>query len=224
MKALAIVGLWCAIAFPALAGSDQPRVVLSKPPPGLIRVGQHVTVTGRVRRAPAHTWAALQTGGHPRWTTVARASLGAQAAFTIRWHVSGSAGPLRLRVAALREGRVIAATRPRRSAVGPKAIYCAPPVPPAVDIPVGSGWIVGGLYLEGGPYPGIFECEQQRYTINVETPSGRTVARQTVAAGHSYTLVVPAGSYKLRSNVGCLGSATVTAGHQTKANTICNIP
>lgn len=127
-------------------------------------------------------------------------------------------------MAALKDGRLVVSTKATPSAVGPKAVYCAPPVPPAVNIPVGSGWIVGGLYLEGGPFPGIMECEQQPYTVRAESPSGTVVASQQVAAGHSYTLVVPAGSYALHASTCGTGSATVTAAHQTKANTICPVP
>jgi hypothetical protein len=201
-----------------MAATDQPKVGLSKPLPALVRVGQHVVVRGRVAQAPAHTSAALQTRRQRQWTTVARASVGHHAAFRISWPVTGSAGPLLLRVAALRDGRVIAATHARQSAVGPRAVYCAPPVPPAVNIPVGC------LYLDGGPFPGIFECEQQPYTIKAESSAGAVVASQQVAAGHSYTLVVPAGNYTLRASACGFGSATVTAGHQTRANTTCAVP
>jgi hypothetical protein len=93
-----------------------------------------------------------------------------------------------------------------------------------VNIPVGDGWIEGGVYIEGGPFPGIYECEGQPYRIDAETSSGTVVASQQVAAGHSYTLApVPAGSYKLRAN-GCFGSATVIAGKGTTANTNCLVP
>jgi hypothetical protein len=39
----------------------------------------------------------------------------------------------------------------------------------------------------------------------------------------SYTLVLPAGRYMLASG-GCHGTATVTAGRQTRANTYCLYP
>lgn len=225
MKTLAIATACCAIAVPALAASTQPRIVLSKPLPSLVRIGQRVVIKGHALRAGAHARAALQVRGLHPWTTVARARTGAHGAFTIRLHVAKSnPGPVSLRVALLANGRVVASTKVMQSAVGPKPVYCAPPVPPAVNIPVGSGWIVGGLYLEGGPYPGIFACEQQPYTIKAESTSGAVVASQQVAAGHSYTLVVPAGTYMLRASTCGSGSATVTAAHQTKADTICPVP
>ncbi|MGI8505879.1 MAG: hypothetical protein ACR2MK_03580 [Solirubrobacteraceae bacterium] len=67
-----------------------------------------------------------------------------------------------------------------------------------MNIPVGDGWIVGGAYIRGGPYPGLDECESQTYTATAtDTSTGATAVTQTVAGGHSYTLVVPAGSYAL---------------------------
>jgi hypothetical protein len=224
VKGLSLVVACCAVAAPALAADGGPKIVLSRPLPSLVRVGQRIAVTGRVAHPPAHASAALQIRGPRPWATVAEAPVGARDGFKIRWRVSGAEGPVALRVVALSGERVIARTSAQQSAVGPKAVYCAPPVPPAVNIPAGDGWIVGGLYLEGGPFPGIFECEQQPYTINVESLSGTIVASQSVAAGHSYTVVVPAGTYKLRASSCGLGSGTVTAAHQTKANTVCPVP
>ncbi len=51
------------------------------------------------------------------------------------------------------------------------------------------------------------------------------VASQTVAGGHSYTLVVPAGTYTLETASGtCHGSATVQPAKQTVADTACYVP
>jgi hypothetical protein len=107
--------------------------------------------------------------------------------------------------------------------VGPAFVRCSAPVPPAINIPAGDGWIVGGLYDEGGPFPGIDECSSSGYTITATVADGTVAATQTVAGGHSYTLVVPAGKYTLNARF-CRGQATVTAGRQTAANTICAFP
>jgi hypothetical protein len=128
-----------------------------------------------------------------------------------------------LRVTARRAGKLLAATAPAQTAIGPAAVYCKPPAPPAVNIPAGDGWIVGGLYIEGGPFPGIYECSSQAYTVLAKNSSGAAAAHENVPGGHSYTLVVPAGNYTLQSNF-CRGSATVTAAKRTRANTYCYVP
>ncbi len=93
-----------------------------------------------------------------------------------------------------------------------------------MNIPVGDGWIVGGAYGIGGPYPGLDQCIQEQYTVTATNPAGLIAATETVAGGHSYTLApLPAGSYTLRAGA-CTGSATVTAGHQTTANADCLYP
>lgn len=148
--------------------------------------------------------------------------------FRIRWRVWAgfSFEPLSLRLAILVRGRVGAATIPVHSIVGPAAIKCIPPVPPTVDIPAGDGWIVGGAYIRGGPYPGLDECESQTYTVTAtDTSTGAAAATQTVAGGHSYTLVLPAGSYTLRAG-GCTTAAAVTvqAATQTVADAYCDVP
>ncbi len=159
------------------------------------------------------------------WRAVADASLRTRAAFAIHWRVGKRTmiGPVMLRVTAVHRGNVVAAIGPTQSGVGPAPVYCAPPEPPAVDIPSGDGWIVGGRYNEGGAYPRIYACDSQPYTVTAKNAAAEVVATQNVAAGHSYTLVVPAGSYKLSSDF-CFGSATVRAGKQTKADTVCPVP
>ena len=229
MKALAIAASCCAVAAPAnVPIPEGPLIVLSAPLPSLVRIGQQVTVKGKVAGALAHASSALQLlpeGPGGRWTTIARAPLTAHHRFTIRWHVAQAKFPLvSLRVVELSRDRVIARTQAKQSAVGPAPVYCAAPVPPAVDIPVGDGWIVGGLYLAGGPFPGIFECEQQAYTIRALTSTGTVAASMQVAGGHSYTLVVPAGSYTLRASTCGFGSATVEATKGTTANAVCPVP
>ncbi len=79
------------------------------------------------------------------------------------------------------------------------------------------------MYGEGGPFPGIYACSSRAYTVTATNRAGKVVASQHVARLHSYTLVVPAGKYGLASG-DCHGSATVTAGKQSEANTYCLYP
>lgn|GEM_PF-4621202 len=79
------------------------------------------------------------------------------------------------------------------------------------------------MYGEGGAYPGEYACSSEPYTVTAENHGGDVAASERVAARHSYTLVVPAGSYTLRSGA-CSGSATVRAGRRTTADTYCRYP
>ena len=226
----AIVALACAAPAAVVTGeaasapAHKPSISLSKTLPSVVRIGERVSLAGRLTGAPRRTQVMLEAKRTSRWTVLARAQF-LEGAFKLRWRVPNSAaiGPLSWEVVARTGDRVVASTPPAQAGVGPAAVYCAAPVPPAVDIPVGDGWIVGGLYFQGGPYPGILSCESQRYTITASTPSGAVAASQNIAGGHSYTLVLPAGSYTLKSNF-CTGSATVTAGKQTHADTFCAVP
>ena len=107
--------------------------------------------------------------------------------------------------------------------VGQAPVYCAPPAPPG-QVPPGDGWIVGGLYIDGGSLSrGIHHCAAGEYTITVLDQAGNTVATQRVEDGQSYTLVSPAGSYALRSGF-CQAAVTVSAGSESKADTLCYVP
>ncbi|MHB8692338.1 MAG: hypothetical protein ACYDHH_13940 [Solirubrobacteraceae bacterium] len=210
-------------------------LALAQPLPSLVRVGQRLAVSGRAAGAPAGTTAELEyrgvQGQAPQsWTVLAKASVGRHGAFKLSWLVRRPT-PLPLvllRVAAVRRGRVLAASKPAQTAIGSAQVRCAAPVPPAVNIPVGDGWIEGGLYIRGGAFPGVDQCASQSYTVTAtNTATGAVAATQTVAGGHSYTLVVPAGTYALTtSDGGCPGSstATVTAAKGTTADSFCNVP
>ena len=221
-------GLIVAIAALAASAVTGPQIVLSHGLPSLVRVGQRVVIRGHVHGTPVGKSAALQIKRlGATWSTLTRARLRRGGGFAIRWQVAKTTpGPVVLRVVALKHGRVLSHTATKQSAIGPAPVYCAPPVPPAVDIPVGDGWIEGGLYLEGGPFPGIYECTAQAYTMTAETSSGTVVASEHVAGGHSYTLApVPAGTYMLRASPGPgFGSATVTSGKGTTANATIPVP
>jgi hypothetical protein len=210
----------------AASSSSLSSVRLSQQLPNVVRQKSTLTVTGTIRHPPRSGEAALESKPSAAWRMLATTRIGKRGAFKLRWPVPVRAmvGPLPLRVVALdRAGEVVAKTETYDSAVGPPEQRCAPPVPPAVDIPVGSGWIVGGRYNEGGPYPGIYACDSQPYTVTATNSAGVVAATQTVAGGHSYTLVVPAGTYTLKSDF-CRGTATVTAATQTKADTVCPVP
>jgi hypothetical protein len=191
----------------------------------VVRIGDTLTIKGHVTHAPLRSWIALQATRTRPWTTIVRAHPMSGGRFVLRWHLSPGTrrGPLQFRVALLSGGRALAATRSVTVGVGPAFVHCAAPVPPAINIPAGDGWIVGGLYDEGGPFPGIDACSSSAYTITATASDGTVAATQTVAGLHSYTLVVPAGTYTLSSRF-CRGQATVRAGRQTKANTICAFP
>lgn len=197
---------------------------ITKPLPAVIRVNQFVTVAGTVPGAPRGSQIALELKRSAGWSSAASERVGKPGPFKLGWRVTGRPYvEATYRVLVSRNRTVLAATPPKNVAIGPAAVYCKPPVPPAVNIPVGDGWIVGGLYGEGGPFPGIYACSSQPYTVTATNRAGAVVASQHVAALHSYTLVVPAGKYTLASD-GCHGTATVTAGKQTKANTYCLYP
>ena len=209
-------------------------ITLSAPIPNLIRVGQTMTVAGRLKPGTRQTEIALEyhgmSGSQPRrWTVLAEVSPDRRGRFTLRWQATQATSSIALsmRVAAIHAGRAIATTNPATIAIGSAAVPCAAPVPPAVNIPVGDGWIEGGAYIIGGPFPGVDECESQTYTVTAtDTATGQVAATMTVAGGHSYTLVVPAGSYTLSTTGGCpaRGTATVSAAYGTTANADCDVP
>jgi hypothetical protein len=214
----------------AAANGARPRlsIVVRRAVPAVVRIGEPVTVTGTVRGAPRGASAQLQTLRGTSWQLQARGPLARHGGFTLHWRVAAGTqtGPASWRVSVIHAGRRIGATRPQQLGIGPAYVACAPPVAPAVNIPVGDGWIVGGLYYQGGAFPGIDACSARAYTITARTSSGSLVASQDVAAGHSYTLApLPAGTYTLQTAQNfCRGSATVAAGRQTVADTYCDLP
>ena len=56
------------------------------------------------------------------------------------------------------------------------------------------------------------------------TVRGTVAASEAVAGGHSHALVVPAGHYSLKASSCGIGSATVSAGEQTRADAVCPVP
>jgi hypothetical protein len=218
-----------ATARPGPAGAPssiaQSSIVLRTPLPNIVRIAQRVTITGRVATRPLGARVALEAQRTSAWSIVAGSDLPRSGAFSLLWQVQKSTGlgPLKLRVVVTRRGRLLVSTPVGQSFVGSALVYCKPAVPPASSVPAGDGWIVGGVYGVGGAFPGIFACLSTPYMVTATNASGAVVASQTVPALHSYTLVVPAGTYTLASG-GCRGNATVVAGRQTKADTHCDYP
>jgi hypothetical protein len=210
----------CALVAAGAAFGGIPSVSIAPPLPQVVRGGATVTVSGRVRNPPPGAVVVLEQRASSRWQAIVRGRI-RRDAFTLRWHPS-AAGRITVRVALKLQARDVAVSGAAQVLVGPAPVYCAAPVPPA-QLPAGDGWIVGGLYLEGGPFPGIHQCVAGDYTITVLDQAGDTVATQQVQGGQSYTLVLPAGSYTFSSGF-CRGAATVTAGLQSRADTLCDVP
>jgi hypothetical protein len=212
------------IAGAAQAGSR--TLALARPLPNLVRQKEHVTVRGTVTGVPRRTEVALELKRTRTWVIVANVRAERAGGFAIHWPVpkDEQVGPVSLRIAALsRRGALLAATASVMSAIGPAAVYCARPVPPMTNIPAGDGWILGGVYAQGGPYPGFYACSDKPYTITATATDGKITATAEIAANHSYTLIVPPGRYSLSSGP-CRGQATVVAAKPTSANTYCDYP
>jgi len=224
-----MAALACCVAAAAIADSDRAGarspIVLRKSLPNLVRVAQRVTITGRVRNPSRGDRVALELERTIHWRVVASTGLRASGAFSLHWQVQKrtATGPVKLRLVLRGRERPPLSTASVQSTVGPAAVYCEPPAPPAVDIPPGDGWISGGVYSQGGPFPGIYACAEKAYTVSATDAAGTVIASETFPALRSYTLVVPAGSYTLTSGA-CRGSATVTAGRETLADTDCDYP
>ena len=131
-----------------------------------------------------------RASGATGWARLARRAVGRHGVVTVRWTVAkGMAiGPISLRLAVRRRGRVLVASTPAPSAIGSAYVPCSRPSPPS-RVPSGDGWITGGVYGEGGAFPGMDACLSQRYTIEALDSGGSVAARETVSGGHSYTLV-----------------------------------
>ena len=157
----AIAGPTVAAAAGTSQGASRHRsvIVLSKPLPSMLQIGQRVTLTGEVRRSPGQARIGLQSMRATTWKLVSSAPLGIGGLFTVRWQIPSTTtvGPVKLRLILERHGRSVATTAPSQSFIGPAPVYCHPATPPS-SVPAGDGWIVGGLYGEGGAYPGAARC------------------------------------------------------------------
>ena len=178
LPAILVLGALGATAAGAPAAVPRAAITLTRPLPNPVRVGQTVTITGRVRHVPARTKAVLESKRslRARWRAVARIGLRRGGRFTLRWRIPRNTGPIFWRVAAIRKGAVLTSTPGRQALIGPAPVYCKPPPPIAQNIPAGDGWIVGGAYIEGGPAPGMYGCVAQPYTVTARDGSGTVVA------------------------------------------------
>jgi hypothetical protein len=156
------------------------------------------------------------------WSAITRAPVRGDH-FFMQWPIP-EVRSLTVRLTLRAGGRELARTAP--STVYPQKTFvkdCTAPTPP-VGVPAGDGWVTGGLYEDGGPPPGINACVDAAFTATATDTAGIVIATAQVAAKASYTLVLPAGKYTLSASDGCLGEATVTAGRETQADIVCQIP
>jgi hypothetical protein len=184
-----------------------------------VRLGQVVAVSGTVTHPPDHARVQLQGRTTAAWHALLTASFRGDK-FTLHWHVR--ARQFQLRVVLLSGRHPIATSAAASLLVGSAIVRCHPAAPPA-DLPTGDGWIDGGVYLQGGPAPGIDQCQSRSSTVTARSASGYVMASQNLAGGDGYALVVPVGTYQLQDGE-CIGSATVVAGHRTVADTDCDFP
>jgi len=209
--------------------THRPRFLTSVPrrPIG----GGLVGFEGSVRGAPAGSVVILeQLKARHRWSAITRAPVRG-GHFFMQWSVP-EVRSLTVRLTLRAGSRALVSTAP--GTVYPRKVLvkgCSTPRPPA-NVPAGDGWVTGGVYTVGGPAPGLDVC-RGALTLTVSNQSGVVVATSQVAEGASYTLVLPPGSYNLaagsRLAAGltiseCQGTASVTAGQETRANTVCSIP
>jgi hypothetical protein len=188
-----------------------------------IHPGQTLSVPGHVRQARAvtHVELAARTPAGRGWRVVAHAPLRRRHAFRLRWRIpAGTASPIELRVLALHRSRVLARSRPILDPLA-KVVDCSPAA--SQPLAAGEGAITGGDYTEGGPAPGNRICDGDPYTETATDTATGATDTEDVPAGAGYFLMLPPGSYALKAGV-CRGTATVTAGQVTDADTICAFP
>jgi hypothetical protein len=183
-----------------------------------VRLGQLIGVSGTAAHAPVHAQVQLQGRVISGWHALMAAPLRGDR-FTLRWRVRTR--EFQLRVVLLSGRRRIATSAVASVLVGPAIVRCQPAAPPA-DLPAGDGVIEGGVYLQGGPAPGMDQCQSSPSAVTATSASGYVVS-QNLAGGDGYALVVPAGAYRLQDGE-CTGQATVVAGRRTVADTDCDFP
>ena len=205
-----------------LSAARHPAVVLDEGVATRLAGGERLSIAGRVSAAPAGARMVLEVRSSSRWRIVAHArERGGR--FTISW-LPPASSTLSLRLALRAGGRVRALSSVVRLRTGRAPVYCRQAPKPS-GVPAGDGWVVGGLYDSGGPAPGIFECSSAAYSIVALDEAGEVVKTVQVAGGRGYAIVLPAGSYELRSSDSCFSeeAVTVVAGRSVRADTICNI-
>jgi hypothetical protein len=184
-----------------------------------VRLGQVVAVSGTATHRPAHARIQLQGRTTAAWHTLLTVSFHSDN-FTLHWHVR--AREFQVRAILLSERHRIATSAVASVLVGSAIVRCHP-APAPVNLSASDGWIEGGVYLQGGPAPGIDQCQSSSSTVTAISVGGSVAASQTLAGGDGYALVVPAGTYQLHDGE-CTGNATVIAGRRTVADTDCDFP
>jgi hypothetical protein len=210
----------CALSAAGATAGRAPVVTVAPPLPQAVRGGATVVVSGRIRNAPAGVAVVLEQKAASGWRVLVRGRIEASR-FTLRWRPHAP-GLIKVRAALRLHSRDLAVSAAGQVVVGQAPVYCAAATPPA-SLPAGDGWIGGGVYIDGGPYPGIHACASGDHTVTVLDRAGNTVATQHVPDGESYAIVLPAGGYTLSSGF-CRGSATVVAGVESQADILCFVP
>ena len=87
----AAIAACAALVVPSLAFADgsaaPPSIRLARPIPDVVRIGDTLTIRGRVTHAPPRPWIALQTTRAQLWVSVARARPTSGGRFVLRWHL-----------------------------------------------------------------------------------------------------------------------------------------
>lgn len=225
MRGSAVVAVAIAVLCFSGAAAGRGGTFVSQPPIGQAIEGTPLVLHGHLRGAPRAATVLLQGKQlEAGWHTLARASVHGSS-FAVTWHPRADPGSWMIRFALVgRHGSLITTGRVRQVLVGRAPVLCGEPTTPVLS--PGDGAIVGGVYIDGGPAPGVHECQAAATVVNVLDSGGAVVASQTVADDQSYAFQLPPGSYELRSagSFGCTGQAVVKAGQVTHADTECPVP
>jgi hypothetical protein len=222
VAAVTLAGVTAAIAAVSPASEiTLGRIAGQRVRPGYgetVRLGQVVPVSGTAIHPPARARIQLQGRTTAGWHALLTVSFHGDN-FILHWHIR--AREFQLRTVLLSGRRRIATSAVASLLVGSAIVRCRPAAPPA-SLSAGDGWIEGGVYFQGGPAPGIDQCQSRSSTVTATSVSGDVVS-QNLAGGDGYALVVPAGTYRLQDGE-CAGEATVIAGRRTAADTDCDFP
>lgn len=233
-----------AIVVAAVAGSTvaapgaqaSPRFELAAPVvPTTLTVGSSADVTGRIKhwKKTAGLRIRLQMRSHGQSTddvpsawVVVDNEQAKHSAFSLSFTPT-STHELDLRLQLTRRGAVLATSPrtvvdPHRAAGTQAKTPCATAATP--PIPAGQGALIGGIYTVGGPAPGVDQCATAPSSlVIVSADTGQVVATIPVAGPQEYVATLAPGSYSLSAG-SCTGTATITAGMVTRADTYCNVP
>ncbi len=182
-----------------------------------VRLKQTVKIFAAVSNPPRNRHLELQGRLTGRWQTLRAVSFDSDR-FSLRWHVRTRESELR--AVLVSNGRVVAVSPTYPILVGSAIVPCRGPVVNFM-IPATDGLLEGGVYLMGGPAPGLDECQSDPSTLTITSPTFTTT--DDLSGGDGYAVGLPPGSYTLTDGQ-CRGTATITAGKTTHANTDCDFP